>query len=144
MLPELTVMENIFVGELPSTKLRLLDRKRLYNETKDILNKFGLDIPPETPTKFLSVAQQQMLEIMKAYRRNATVIAFDEPTASLMDSEIKILFRLIEELKNLSARALADRRRTASRTAAASSSRLRDSRPRRNAFWTPCRTRSWC
>lgn len=99
MLPELTVMENIFVGELPSTKLRLLDRKRLYNETKDILNKFGLDIPPETPTKFLSVAQQQMLEIMKAYRRNATVIAFDEPTASLMDSEIKTLFGLIEELK---------------------------------------------
>lgn len=100
ILPALSVMENIFVGALPSTKLNVLDRKRLRKETKEILDKFGLDIAPETPAQFLSVAQQQMVEIMKAYRRNTTVIAFDEPTASLMDSEINILFNLIEELKN--------------------------------------------
>jgi ABC-type sugar transport system ATPase subunit len=48
---------------------------------------------------FLSIAYQQMVEIMKAYRRNSKVIAFDEPTAPLTDTEINILFKLIKELK---------------------------------------------
>ena len=99
ILPELSVMENIFVGDLPSIRAGVLNRRQLHRETKAILDRFGLDIDPETPAKYLSVAQQQMLEIMKAYRRNTTVIAFDEPTASLMDSEINTLFGLIEELK---------------------------------------------
>jgi ABC-type sugar transport system ATPase subunit len=48
---------------------------------------------------FLSIAYQQMVEIMKAYRRDSAVIAFDEPTAPLTDTEIEILFKLIAELK---------------------------------------------
>lgn len=99
IMPALSVMENIFVGALPSAKLNVLDRKRLRREAKEILDKFGLNIDPETPAQFLTVEQQQMLEIMKAYRRNSTVLAFDEPTASLMDSEINILFSVIRELK---------------------------------------------
>ena len=99
ILPELSIMENIFVGDLPSTRAGVLDRKRIRRETKELLQKFGLDIDPETPAKQLSVAQQQMLEIMKAYRRDAAVLAFDEPTAPLMDSEIRTLFDLISELK---------------------------------------------
>jgi ABC-type sugar transport system ATPase subunit len=47
----------------------------------------------------LSIAHQQMVEIMKAYRRNSPVIAFDEPTAPLTDTEIDILFKLIKQLK---------------------------------------------
>jgi ABC-type sugar transport system ATPase subunit len=75
-------MENIFVGALPSKRLKVLDRKRLYRETKEILDKFGLAMDPETPAQFLSVAQQQMQEIMKAYCRNAFVLAFDEPSGN--------------------------------------------------------------
>lgn len=99
IMPALSVMENIFVGALPSARLNVLDRERLRREAKEILDKFGLDIDPETPAQFLTVEQQQMLEIMKAYRRNSTVLAFDEPTASLMDSEINILFSIIKDLK---------------------------------------------
>ena len=47
----------------------------------------------------LNVAYQQMVEIMKAYRRNSEIIAFDEPTAPLTDSEITVLFKLIDQLK---------------------------------------------
>ena len=45
------------------------------------------------------MAHQQMVEIMKAYRRNSKIIAFDEPTACLTDTEVTILFRLIMRLK---------------------------------------------
>jgi len=93
-------MENIFLGSLPRTKLGTLDRPRLRRETREIITKFGLDIDPAEPAGRLSVAYQQMVEIMKAYRRNSTVIAFDEPTAPLTDTEISILFNLIRQLRD--------------------------------------------
>ena len=99
LFPSLSVMENIFGAELPTTKLGLYDKRTLYKETKELIAKFGLDIDPQEKVGMLNVAHQQMVEIMKAYRRNSDVIAFDEPTAPLTDLEIKILFDLIRELK---------------------------------------------
>ena len=65
-----------------------------------IIEDFGLPIHPSTKVKDLSIAYQQMVEIMKAYsRENLKVICFDEPTASLSDSEIDALFKIIEKLK---------------------------------------------
>ena len=100
LIPGMSVMENIFLGALPRTKLGLLDKARLKQESKDIIGKFGLDIDPAEPVGRLSVAYQQMVEIMKAYRRNSSVIAFDEPTAPLTDAEITILFNLIRQLRD--------------------------------------------
>ncbi|MCB6566921.1 D-xylose ABC transporter ATP-binding protein, partial [Desulfovibrio desulfuricans] len=61
---------------------------------------FGLPIQPSTKVKDLSIAYQQMVEIMKAYSRdNLKVICFDEPTASLSDAEIDSLFEIIKKLK---------------------------------------------
>ncbi|MCQ2451875.1 MAG: sugar ABC transporter ATP-binding protein [Oscillospiraceae bacterium] len=99
MMPALSVAENIYAGFLPKTKAGLIDRKTLYANAQKIIDKFGLPIKPRTPVARLSVAYQQMVEIMKAYSRNPTVIAFDEPTASLSDAEIAALFRIIAELK---------------------------------------------
>ena len=65
-----------------------------------IINEFGLPIRANEKVKDLSIAYQQMVEIMKAYsRKNLKVICFDEPTASLSDSEIDSLFSIIEKLK---------------------------------------------
>ncbi len=65
-----------------------------------IIDDFGLPIAPSTKVKDLSIAYQQMVEIMKAYsRENLKVICFDEPTASLSDAEIDSLFAVIEKLK---------------------------------------------
>jgi ABC-type sugar transport system ATPase subunit len=99
LIPTMSVMENIFPGALPKTKLGLFDKRRLYNDAKEIITKFGLDIDPLEPVGHLNIAHQQMVEVMKAYRRNSDIIAFDEPTAPLTDTEIKILFDLILKLK---------------------------------------------
>ncbi|MCL2401975.1 MAG: sugar ABC transporter ATP-binding protein [Oscillospiraceae bacterium] len=94
----MSVMENIFAGDLP-TKGSIVDKAKLRADTQALIEKFGLPIIPEIPVMFLPVAYQQMVEIMKAYRRNSKVIAFDEPTAPLTDSEITVLFDLIRQLK---------------------------------------------
>ncbi len=99
LMPSLSVMENIFVGNLPKTKLGLIDNQKLYNDAKEIIDTFGLPIDPAEQVGRLNIAHQQMVEIMKAYQRNSDIIAFDEPTAPLMDAEIKILFDLILKLK---------------------------------------------
>lgn len=99
LFPALSVMENIFPGELPKTKLGLYDKRKIYKDTKELIERFGLDIDPAEKVGMLNVAYQQMVEIMKAYRRDSDVIAFDEPTAPLTDTEIKILFDLIRKLK---------------------------------------------
>jgi ABC-type sugar transport system ATPase subunit len=100
LIPSMSVMENIFPGALPKTKLGLFDKRKLYNDAKAIIDTFGLDIDPTEPVGQLNIAHQQMVEIMKAYRRNSDIIAFDEPTAPLTDKEIKILFDLILKLKS--------------------------------------------
>ena len=98
LIPGMSVMENIFMDEVP-TRGGLVDYKALRDETQALIEKFGIPISPTQPVISLSVAHQQMVEIMKAYRRDTKVIAFDEPTAPLTDTEIDILFKLIEELK---------------------------------------------
>ncbi|RPF47279.1 ribose transport system ATP-binding protein/L-arabinose transport system ATP-binding protein [Hydrogenoanaerobacterium saccharovorans] len=98
LAPYLSVAENIFMGN-PPTKNGFIDFKELNKKAKEIIDEFGLPITPETPVKKISVAFQQMVEIMKAYNRKADIICFDEPTAPLTDSEIVILFQIINKLK---------------------------------------------
>ncbi len=99
LVPMMSVMENIFIDNNPTNKLGIINRRELRQKARAIIEKFGLDIDPDEPVGRLSVAHQQMVEIMKAYRRDSRVIAFDEPTAPLMDNEIETLFRVIRELK---------------------------------------------
>jgi ABC-type sugar transport system ATPase subunit len=98
LLPAMSVMENIFLGNLPQ-RAGFVNYARLRADAQTLIDKFGLPIDPEAPVMTLSIAYQQMVEIMKAYRRDSTVIAFDEPTAPLTDTEIEILFDLIRQLK---------------------------------------------
>ena len=99
LFASLSVAENIFCGDLPSNKLGGYDSRQIIKDTKELLDKFGLDIDPYEKVGHLNVAHQQMVEIMKAYRRDSEVIAYDESTAPLTDTEIKILFGLIKLLK---------------------------------------------
>ena len=99
LVPGMSVAENIFIEDLP-TKGIVVDKRTLRRKTQEILNEFGLTmIDPDGLVGYLSVAHQQMVEIMKAYRRNSQIIAFDEPTAPLTETEIEILFNLIKRLK---------------------------------------------
>ncbi|WP_313578801.1 sugar ABC transporter ATP-binding protein [Lacrimispora sp.] len=100
ILLELSVAENIYLGRMPASRLGFIDIRKANEMTAKIIEDFGLPISPITKVKDLSIAYQQMVEIMKAYsRENLKVICFDEPTASLSDSEIESLFRIIGKLK---------------------------------------------
>lgn len=95
MVPELTVGENIFMGRLPKRR-GIVDARLLNQRARALIEEFELEIDPEEKLKNLSVAMQQMVEIMKVYSRNPSFIAFDEPTTALTENEAEVLFRLIE------------------------------------------------
>lgn len=100
ILLELSVAENIYLGRMPTNQFGIIDTVRAGEMAQKIIDDFGLSIRPETKVKDLSIAYQQMVEIMKAYsRENLKLIAFDEPTASLSDAEIETLFKIIRKLK---------------------------------------------
>lgn len=100
ILLELSVAENIYLGRMPVSRLGFIDTRKANEMAAKIIEDFGLPISPSTKVKDLSIAYQQMVEIMKAYsRENLKVICFDEPTASLSDSEIESLFKIIGKLK---------------------------------------------
>lgn len=95
----LTVAENIFMEDIPVGAARMIDYKKLNADAQAIISEFKLPIKATDRVKNLSVAYQQMVEIMKTYRRSPKIIAFDEPTASLSDAEIETLFQIIARLR---------------------------------------------
>ena len=99
VIPAMSVMENLFIGALPRNRLGLVDSKKLRSDAQAIIDKFDIPIDPLEKVGRLNVAYQQMVEIMKAYRRDSPVIAFDEPTAPLTSRETESLFRIVNELK---------------------------------------------
>ena len=100
ILPALSVAENIYLGRMP-TRMGMIDTGRLNYMAWKIIDDFELPISPSAKVHELSIAYQQMVEIMKSYsRENLKVICFDEPTASLSDAEIECLFRIIRKLRD--------------------------------------------
>lgn len=99
VVPYLSVAENLFMEEIPKGKFGLLDYKKLNHMAQEIIDEFKIPIHAGDKVRDLSVAHQQMVEIMKSYRRNPKIIAFDEPSAALSDAEIETLFQIIEKLK---------------------------------------------
>lgn len=99
LVNSMSVMENIYFESLPVNKAGLINRTELRKNAQEIIDTFELPFKATDIVGTLSVAHQQMVEIMKAYRRQSTIIAFDEPTACLTDTEVTILFKLIRKLK---------------------------------------------
>jgi ribose transport system ATP-binding protein/inositol transport system ATP-binding protein len=97
-VPGLTVEENIFLGREPSC-LGLLKKKERTIMTGKLVAEQGLSVNPKTPMRNLSIAQCQMVEIIKAVSRNAKIIIMDEPTSSLTTKETRQLFTNILNLK---------------------------------------------
>jgi ABC-type sugar transport system ATPase subunit len=97
---DLTVAENIFLGEEPrKAKSFLLDRGKMNAEAQQLLTSMKVKIRSDTVASHLTAAEQQMVEIAKVIRKNAKVVIMDEPTSSLSDHEIEALFEQIFELK---------------------------------------------
>ena len=98
-VPELTIAENLFLGREPVRAKFFIDKKERNQDTGKLLEMMGLDYHPEEKMVNLSVAQRQMIEILKALSRNSKVIIMDEPTSALTNAETRIFFQKVKELK---------------------------------------------
>ena len=79
--------------------LQLIDRKKLYAAVQPLLDRLGVDFTPDTPVAEMSLAQRQLLEIVKAISLDARLVIMDEPTSSLTITETDRLMRVIAGLK---------------------------------------------
>jgi L-arabinose transport system ATP-binding protein len=98
LVQNLSVADNVFLGH-PPRRYGFIDQGDLNRATQAVIDEFGLPFKAEDKVWKLSVAHQQMVEIMKAYNRKIDIIAFDEPTASLTETEIAKLFEIIGKLR---------------------------------------------
>ncbi|MGQ8872349.1 sugar ABC transporter ATP-binding protein [Paenibacillus sp. TSA_86.1] len=97
--PEMTVLDNLFIGKEISSSMGLLNTKQMKALAVEQFAKLSVDIPLERPAGECSVGQQQMIEIAKALMTDAKVIIMDEPTAALTEREIQKLFGVIRSLQ---------------------------------------------
>ncbi len=99
LFPDLDVAENIFIGRQPTTVGGAIDWRKLYSEAGRLLTDLGVKLDLKQKARLLSIAQQQMVEIARAFSINARILIMDEPTSSLTLTEVADLFRLVRRLK---------------------------------------------
>ncbi|SJV32939.1 sugar ABC transporter ATP-binding protein [Clostridioides difficile] len=100
LIPTLTVLENIFLGREILKGSVFLNKKDMLEEYMKICEDFDFNIDSHIVVSNLSVANQQMVEIMKAVSCNSEIIIMDEPTTSLTNNEKDGLFKIISRLKS--------------------------------------------
>jgi len=99
LVPYLSVAENIFLGRERKNRAGMVSRNVMYRDAKEYLRIVGLDIEPSRKISRLSTGQQQMVEIAKAFSLNARIVVMDEPTSSLSEKEVAVLFKTVRELQ---------------------------------------------
>ena len=97
---QLTVAENIYLGEYPSSRGRI-DWKAMHAGARELIDRFGVNARPQDKVSSLGVATRQMIEILKVMRRaNLKILLMDEPTSALSDAEARALFVFVRKLKS--------------------------------------------
>ena len=99
LLPGLTVAENLFLGRLPTRNGRI-DRARMFEESRAVLSTLGVRVDPDRAVGGLSMGVQQGIEIAKAILRKPRYVIFDEPTASLGESEAEQILEQVRVLRD--------------------------------------------
>lgn len=99
LIPDLSVVENIFLGRLPRRRVFFIDWPRMYEEAQQVLKKLGLIIDPKVPVRHLGLAERQLVEIAKCLSLNERILLLDEPTSTLSEEERQRLFNLVNELR---------------------------------------------
>ncbi|MCF0133518.1 MAG: sugar ABC transporter ATP-binding protein [Blautia sp.] len=96
LVPYMTVAENIFLGREPGG--RFVDHAKMNQDAQELLDAYGMGISSDTLIKDLTIAQQQMVEIIKAISFNSRILVMDEPTSSISDKEVSFLFETMRAL----------------------------------------------
>lgn len=99
LVPYLTVAQNLFLGREIKTKLGTINMAETNRRAKEMIASLGVNIREDAMVEDLTIAQQQMVEIVKAVSFNANIIVMDEPTSSLSNEEVEQLFEIIGNLK---------------------------------------------
>ncbi len=100
IIPEMTILENIFLGKEKMKKNRLiLDEKEMMKEASTFIKQQELSFNLKAKMKDLSIAEAQLIEILKAISSNAKLVMMDEPTSSITEKEVEFLFKKIYEMK---------------------------------------------
>ena len=101
LFDNLDAAANVFIGREPlhGGPLRLIDRRKLHAAVQPLLDRLGVDFTPDTPVAEMSLAQRQLLEIVKALSLDARLVIMDEPTSSLTLAETDRLMHVIAGLK---------------------------------------------
>ncbi|EKF60912.1 ABC transporter nucleotide binding/ATPase (ribose) [Agrobacterium albertimagni AOL15] len=100
LLPNMTVIDNLFIGRQPTNRFGLVDKRRMERESREILTTYGLDIDVKAELSTFSVAVQQIIAIARAVELSGKVLILDEPTASLDRSEVEKLFGIVRQLRD--------------------------------------------
>ena len=95
----MTVAENIFLGAEPQ-RGPFVDWHRMRRETRELLARFGVALDPDLPCGGLGVGQKQLVEIVKALRKESRILILDEPTAALAEHEVQVLLAILRELRS--------------------------------------------
>lgn len=98
LLPNMSVVDNLFIGHEPK-KWGFIDRKSMTQQAKELVKQYGLKIDVTLPLNHFSVAIQQVIAIARAVSLSAKMLILDEPTASLDNNEVKMLFKIMADLK---------------------------------------------
>ena len=98
LVSELTVEENLFLSIEPKNKFGLIDRKEVRKRIFALMDEYDIHINPKAIAGRLSVAEQQMAEILKVLLKNPQIIILDEPTSSLQSEEVVKLFNIVRNL----------------------------------------------
>jgi ABC-type sugar transport system ATPase subunit len=96
LVPYMTVAENIYLGREPGKKF--LDKKKMSIDAQKLLDTYNMHINANTLVGKLTIAQQQMVEIIKAISYQSKIVVMDEPTSSISDNEVEYLFGIIRTL----------------------------------------------
>jgi ribose transport system ATP-binding protein len=99
ILPNLTVLENLFLGKEIKNSLGVINKKKMEEKAKTALKTLNVNFPLDMLAGELSVGKQQMIEIAKALLVDAKLIIMDEPTAALTEQETSLLFNVIRDLQ---------------------------------------------
>ena len=97
LVPYMTVAENIFLGREPKGKFGI-DRHKMSVDAQKLLDAYEMNINADTLIEKLTIAQQQMVEIVKAISLNSKILVMDEPTSSISDKEVGFLFETMRTL----------------------------------------------
>jgi len=98
-VPERSVAQNLWLGREPLNAFHLIDHKKMYRDTKTLLEGLNYHFDPNARMASLSISQQQGCEIARAVSYNASIVVMDEPTSSLTENEVSHLFSIIGDLK---------------------------------------------